>query len=144
MSDTQAILAANQAFYRAFEQKNLEAMRLVWSQGENAVCIHPGRPPLKSWEQIRLSWDQIFKNTEAIKVEFGVVTTEVSGNLGYAVLLVKLIQNIEGRRVEAQLMATNMFENIAGTWKLILHHGSPIMPARPPGQQPPGPQSPGL
>ncbi|WP_413162010.1 hypothetical protein ACL6C3_24590 [Capilliphycus salinus ALCB114379] len=33
MSDEQEVLAANKAFYRAFEKKDLEAMSAVWSKG---------------------------------------------------------------------------------------------------------------
>lgn len=142
MSDTQAVLAVNQTFYRAFEQKNLQAMSSVWSQGVGSICIHPGRPPLKGWEQINFAWEQIFRNTEAFQVQIEVLTVEVSGNLAYVVLVEKLVQVIQGRSIESQTMATNVFERMANAWYMVLHHGSPILP--PPGQQPgqPGQQQP--
>lgn len=37
------VLAVNEAFYRAFEKKDIEAMSAVWSQGTASLCIHPGR-----------------------------------------------------------------------------------------------------
>jgi hypothetical protein len=32
-SDTEAVLAANEAFYRAFSSKDLSSMSLLWWQG---------------------------------------------------------------------------------------------------------------
>lgn len=53
------VLAANDAFYRAFEKKDIEAMSHVWSQGTGSCCIHPGRNAMRGWPAIRTSWEQI-------------------------------------------------------------------------------------
>jgi ketosteroid isomerase-like protein len=136
MPDTQLILAANQDFYRAFEQRDLEAMSTLWSKGTDCLCIHPGRPALRGWDQIRMAWEQIFQNTEMFQISTSIITADVSGNLGYIVLVEQISQIIQGRQITIQSMGTNVFENMAGNWYLIHHHGSPIMPAAPPGQQP--------
>jgi len=127
MSDTQAVLAANQAFYRAFEKKDIEAMSRVWSKGTGSLCIHPGRGILKSWDQIGVSWAQIFKNTSYFEIETNIITTEISGNLGYVVLSENLLQIVRGKRFEAQSMATNIFECMSQQWYLVHHHGSPLL-----------------
>jgi ketosteroid isomerase-like protein len=137
MLDTQLILAANQDFYRAFEQQDLDAMATIWSKGTDCLCIHPGRPALRGWEQIRMAWEQIFQNTEMFRISTSIITAQVSGNLGYIVLVEQISQVIQGREVTIQSMGTNIFENMAGNWYLVHHHGSPIMPPAPrPGQQP--------
>lgn len=138
MSDTQAVLAVNQAFYRAFEQKDLQTMSHLWSQTMTSTCVHPGRPPLRGWEQIRFAWEQIFRSTEAFQIQTDIINTEISGNLAYVFLVAKLVQVINGRPMEAQSVITNVFERTANAWYLIHHHGSPIMP--PPNQ--PGNPSP--
>lgn len=127
MSENQELLAANQAFYRAFEKKNIDSLSEICSQGAATICIHPGRDALRGWENIRTSWVTIFKNTNYLEIETDVISTEVSGNLGYVVLIENLSQVVRGRRMEAQSMATNIFEYMGGKWYLIHHHGSPIM-----------------
>jgi ketosteroid isomerase-like protein len=127
MSEVQAVLAANQAFYRAFEKKDIEAMSAVWSKGTGSICIHPGRAGLQGWQDIQNSWQQIFKNTNYIEIEIQVITTEVSGNFAYVVLTENLMQVIRGRRVEAQTVATNLFERMSEVWYLVHHHGSPLL-----------------
>ncbi|MBD1890859.1 nuclear transport factor 2 family protein [Coleofasciculus sp. FACHB-SPT9] len=127
MSDEQEVLAANQAFYRAFEKKDIEAMSAICSQGTGTLCIHPGRKALKGRKEIRSSWEQIFKNTSYIEIETEIVTTEIRDNIAYVVLVENVFQVSGGRRVKAQSMATNIFERMAQKWYLVHHHGSPLM-----------------
>ncbi len=122
----QDILVANKAFYRAFEKKDLEAMALVWSQGTSSICIHPGREALQGWESIQQSWQTIFRNTAYVEIDTTVVTTEMSGNLAYVILIEKVMQVVQRRRLEARSMATNIFEKMGSHWYLIHHHGSPL------------------
>ncbi len=37
-----AVLFANEAFYRAFVDRDLATMEQVWSRRDSVVCIHPG------------------------------------------------------------------------------------------------------
>jgi ketosteroid isomerase-like protein len=121
------VLAANEAFYRAFEKKDIEAMSVVWSQGTGSLCIHPGRNVLRGWKEIRYSWEQIFKNTKYIEIDTEIISTEVRDTIAYVILIEKLFQVSGGRSVQAQSMATNIFERMASSWYLVHHHGSPIM-----------------
>lgn len=121
------VLAANEAFYRAFEKKDISAMSGVWSQGTGSLCIHPGRNVLRGWRAISESWEQIFKNTSYIEVETQIIATEVRNNLAYIVLVETLLQVSRSRRVQAQSMATNIFERMGSSWYLVSHHGSPLL-----------------
>ncbi|BAY89889.1 MULTISPECIES: nuclear transport factor 2 family protein [unclassified Tolypothrix] len=121
------ILAVNTAFYRAFEKKDIEAMSLVWSQGTGSTCIHPGRNALRGWKEVKYSWEQIFKNTAYIEVNLDIISTEVTDNIAYVILRENILQVFRGQRLEAQSIATNIFQLLGGKWYLIHHHGSPIM-----------------
>ena len=121
------VLATNEAFYRAFEKKDIEAMSVIWSQGTGSLCIHPGRNVLRGWREIELSWLQIFRNTKYLEIETEIIAVEMRDNVAYVILIEKLLQIVGGRSVQAQSMATNIFERMASTWYLVHHHGSPIM-----------------
>ncbi|NEQ34642.1 MAG: nuclear transport factor 2 family protein [Leptolyngbya sp. SIO4C5] len=126
-NERESVLIANDAFYRAFEKKNLEAMEAVWSQGIGSLCIHPGRDALKGWMSIRDTWEQIFKHTHYIEVDTEIISVEVSGDFAYVVLIENVLQISSGRRIEAQSMATNIFERMADRWYMVHHHGSPLV-----------------
>ena len=128
MSDEQiSVLDANQAFYRAFEKKDITAMSAVWSQGTGSLCIHPGRKALRGWREIRPSWEKIFQHTKYIEIETEIIVTEIRQQLAYVLLIEDLLQVSGGRRVKAQSMATNIFEQMGQKWYLVHHHGSPLM-----------------
>ncbi|MBD2450965.1 nuclear transport factor 2 family protein [Nostoc sp. FACHB-152] len=124
---TSEVLAVNVAFYRAFEKKDIEAMSAVWSQGTESLCVHPGRNALRGWKAIRTSWEKIFQNTAYIEINIDIVTTQVNDNIAYIVLIENILQVLGGKRIEAQSMATNVFQHLGGKWYLVHHHGSPII-----------------
>ena len=121
------VLAANAAFYRAFERKDIETMSAVWSQGTGSFCIHPGSNILRGWKEIRTSWEQIFKNTAYIEINTDIIATEITEKIAYVVLRENVFQVVGGRRLEAQSTATNVFQFFGSKWYLVHHHGSPIL-----------------
>jgi ketosteroid isomerase-like protein len=125
--DRELVLAANQAFYRAFEKKDIEAMEAVWSKGIGCLCIHPGRDALKGWMTIRDAWERIFQNTSYLEIDTDILTVDVSGDLSYVVLIENVLQISNGQRLEAQSMGTNLFERMGDRWYLMHHHGSPVV-----------------
>ena len=127
MSDAQIILAANKAFYRAFEKKDLDAMSAVWSKGTACLCIHPGREVTKGWEAVKTSWEQIFHATQYLEIDLEIISVEVSGDLAYVVLIENVMQVVGRKRLQAESMATNIFTKMADKWYLIHHHGSPLI-----------------
>ncbi|MEM9446941.1 MAG: nuclear transport factor 2 family protein [Cyanobacteria bacterium P01_E01_bin.6] len=126
MTDIRDVQTANEAFYRAFEKKNIDDMEQRWSKGSGCLCIHPGRSPLKGWDDIRGSWEQIFKNTQYLEIDIDVIATEVNGIIAYVVLTETVRQVVRGRQLSAQSVATNIFEKMGDRWYMIHHHGSPI------------------
>lgn len=128
MSDERTeVLAANAAFYRAFEKKDIEAMSCVWSQGTGSLCIHPGREVLRGWKDIRSSWEKIFSNTQYLEIETETIAIEIRETLAYVIVVENLLQVSGSRRVQARSMATNVFDRMAASWYLVHHHGSPVM-----------------
>src|SRR6185312_7096303 len=59
---TEAVLAANDSFYRAFNQRDLEAMDMLWSHSSEITCIHPGWNLLSGREDVMESWEAIMSN----------------------------------------------------------------------------------
>lgn len=121
------VLDTNNAFYRAFEKKDIEAMSSVWSQGTASICIHPGWDALRGWQDIRDSWQRIFKNTAYVEINQEIISIEVRENTAYVILVENVMQFAANRKIEAKSLATNIFELLGGKWYLVHHHASPIM-----------------
>ena len=48
-ADLEAVLEANQAFYEAFEARDIDAMSELWEHTDRVVCTHPGWATLRGW-----------------------------------------------------------------------------------------------
>lgn len=126
-TDRDAVLAANEAFYRAFANRDLKEMTSLWWQGSTSICIHPGSSPISGWSSIRDSWESIFQHTNSLEIETEIIKVEVDQALAYILLREIVLQSNQGRRMKAQSTATNIFQKMAQKWYIVSHHGSPIM-----------------
>jgi len=126
MSDRDAVLQANAAFYHAFESLELRHMEEVWLRAPHITCVHPGWGLLVGWGPVMESWERIFTSTFEMRFTLTNVAAEVRADVAWVVVT----ENIESRqrdgKVTAEVQATNLFERRDGRWFLVHHHGSPI------------------
>jgi len=126
MEAHEAVTATNEAFYHAFETLNIKEMEKVWLQASHIKCVHPGWPLLCGWGPIMTSWERIFTNTQAMRFSLSDVGLEVSGTLGWAVLIENLDTHSPDGVSRSQILTTNLFEQHKGQWFIVHHHASPI------------------
>ncbi len=127
MSDREAIVKANQDFYRAFQSLDLEQMENVWLKDRQIVCIHPGWRKLSGWGPVMNSWEKIFENVFEMKFELGQVEVLLSGGLAVVVVEENLTQHGYEGTMKTSVLTTNVFERVGNQWFLVVHHGSPIL-----------------
>ncbi len=117
------VRAANQAFYDAHEQRDMEAMRAVWEHTDRVVCVHPGWPILRTWRVVEESWRRILEGPGRNQFIVTNDVVAVHGDLAWVTLDENLVQGASTGTVAA----TNVFAQTDDGWKMILHHGSPVM-----------------
>ncbi|HKQ32695.1 MAG TPA: nuclear transport factor 2 family protein [Thermodesulfobacteriota bacterium] len=128
------VLKANAGFYRALRSGNLESMREVWLNGPEAKCVHPGWPMLYGWEAVKESWKNIFHGGPPADIEISDERVYVSGELAWVICIEKISQTAGGQTRHGYAQATNVFELRGSSWRLVIHHASPVpMPAGDPG-----------
>lgn len=130
MTDDDAVLAANDAFYRAFESLEIDRMRALWLSSATISCIHPGWAALVGWPAVMESWEQIFAGTLSMRFTLSDVSVHVAGDAAW----VLCVENIESRQVDgaaaARVQATNVFQRRDGRWHIVHHHGGPLFGPR--------------
>lgn len=134
--DAEAVLAANERFYRAFESLTLAEMEAVWAHGPHVGCIHPGWPALSGWEAVRESWATIFRNTREVRFTLTDVRVEVRGDVGWVLCTEHILSEARGQLTVTAILATNIFERQGAGWRLVHHHASHVLggPDVPPGE----------
>lgn len=120
-----AVAAANLAFYRALEAREVSAMDLVWSHSEEASCVHPGWHRLDGWKEIRRSWENIFGSSRPWTVACEDLRIAVRGDFAW-VACVEVIRPFGSTRADAaaRMQATNLFTREDGQWLMLHHHAS--------------------
>ncbi|MFM8681542.1 MAG: nuclear transport factor 2 family protein [Alphaproteobacteria bacterium] len=129
IADREAVLFANEAFYRAFCDRDIEAMDRAWGRVEPVLCIHPGWPPLNGRDAVMASWTRILVNPQAPRIACVAPRAFVWGDTA----MVVCHEDIQGQA----LVATNLFRREKDGWKLVHHQASPA-----PGLPEPDPDAP--
>ena len=123
-SDEALVLAANQAFYDAHEHRDMAAMTDVWEQSDRAVCVHPGWSILRGWHAVGDSWTRILSGPGRNQFILTNLVVDIQGDTAW----VTVDENLVEGAATGTIAATNVFcRSDDGTWKLTLHHGSPVM-----------------
>ena len=115
--DIDAVLAANEAFYRAFAERDLEAMAGLWSKADPVFCIHPGWDALQGYDEIMASWRDILGNPGSPEVRITAARAAITGDVGLVICHEILPEGV--------LVATNLFVRTEGAWRLMHHHAGP-------------------
>ncbi len=122
-TDEMAVLAANAAFYDAFERRDLDAMSDIWEHSDRVSCVHPGWSILTGWASVSASWFALFDGPQRLQF---IVTDErplVVGDLAW----VTCNENLLDEGSTQAVAATNLYERIDDRWVLLHHHGSPVV-----------------
>lgn len=113
----EAVLFANEIFYQAFVDRNLDAMDELWSTTAPVTCLHPGWGPVVGRERVMESWKAIVSHPEAPRIRCHMPEAFVYGNAA----TVLCFEEIEGR----YLTATNVFVREGRVWKMAHHQSGP-------------------
>lgn len=128
MSDTEALLFANEAFYRAFADRDIEAMADIWSRAHPVSCLHPGWGPLFERSEVMSSWAAILSSSESPDIRCQRPQARVCRDVGIVVCFERLH--------DALLVATNVFVREGSLWKMVHHQGGLSSVDAPPEEAP--------
>lgn len=117
------VLAVNQAFYDAHESRDLVAMAAVWEHSGRVVCVHPGWQILRGWPAVEESWRRILGGPGRNQFILTNIAVTVHGQIAW----VTVDENLVAGTTAGTIAASNVFVRDTGSWKLVLHHGSPVV-----------------
>jgi ketosteroid isomerase-like protein len=118
MPETDAVLRANETFYAAFAEADIEAMGAVWAGEEPVSVIHPGMLPITGREGVLQSWRQILEPANT----FDIVCVDPHVQLHGDVAIVLCQERIDGHL----LAASNTYRRTTDGWALVLHQAGPV------------------
>ncbi|MBI5427390.1 MAG: nuclear transport factor 2 family protein [Nitrospinae bacterium] len=127
MLNEKLALEANERFYKAFNEQNLELMKEVWHDDLSILCIHPGWHAIHGFEPVIQSWKDIFENTQDdLEIRLDNVEIIASMDLAWVSCEEKLFSFTMSGVKTSNVQATNVFRLVEGGWKMALHHASAV------------------
>ncbi len=121
MSEHDAILFANAAFYAAFSTHDARAMEKVWAAGKPVSCIHPGRTAITGRDAVMRSWQAILGNPEVVRITPHAEKVHVRGDIAF----VTCVEQVVVASRPQFLAATNIFVRTGAIWAMVHHHAGP-------------------
>ena len=115
---TAALLAANEAFYDAFDSGDMAEMAALWAAEHPVACLHPGAPPIHGREAVLESWRAILATSSRPAIQ----CLQPEALLFHEAGLVICVEALAGGR----LMASNMFAIENGVWCIVHHQAGPL------------------
>jgi ketosteroid isomerase-like protein len=82
---------------------------------------------MASWDAVRESWENIFQSESNLKVSLRNVSATIHGKLGIVTLVEEITYTSLTSVRSGAIMATNIFKHDGDEWKMIHHHGSPLL-----------------
>ena len=123
-----AVEAANAALYTAFEAGDVDLMEAVWDveDPEALVCVHPGWPMLRGRTDVLRSWSAVMAGTDYIQFFLTDVQVVVTGQAAVVTCTENVLTSADVGE-NASVVATNVFVRRGDGWRLVVHHGSPVL-----------------
>jgi SnoaL-like domain len=113
-----AVLFSNEAFYRAFADRDFAAMDGLWSRRHPVACIHPGWSPIAGRVKVMASWRGILSNPQSPAVICRRPQAYMQGDSAFVICF----EEVDG----SFLIATNYFARETGGWKMTHHQAGPV------------------
>ena len=123
MTDSDAVLAANLEFYRAFTTRDLVAMEALWAKRAPVACLHPGWAALFDRRSIVESWAGILASPDAPRIACFDERVLLHGDAA----LVICEEELDG----GTLIASNLFVREDGAWKVAHHQAGQLVVRQP-------------
>ena len=120
-----ALIRANDTFYGALEDHDIETMEALWLHEGWVRCVHPGRDAIVGWPGVRRSFEEIFAARRWLHVTPTAIDVLVFGEIGVIACVENITTESEDEMGMTVAQATNIFRLTDGGWRMMHHHASP-------------------
>jgi len=117
MTDTAAVLDANDAFYRAIREGDLDAMEALWARARPVSCTHPNGPAIFGRAAVMASWRLILGHLPP-EIHAADPQPIITGQTAMVLCREKI--------GSAELMASNAWVREDDAWRMVNHQAAHI------------------
>lgn len=127
---------AEDAFYDAFEENDLDKMMNAWDSEDDIACIQPMREQVQGRAAVRSSWEEVFSFGAEMEIEIHHQQWIEMNDVAIHIVHEQLTFKANPTQKPPPLIATNVYRRAGQGWNMVLHHTS--LPPPPPQEAGPG------
>lgn len=117
-------LQAIAGFYKAFNEGDLELMKKVWLNSEEASMNNPLGGIMRGWKNIEGVYDRIFNGPAQVYVEFYDFTVHEAEGMFLVTGRERGYFKTDQSKIDLAIRTSRVFVRKEGQWKQLQHHGS--------------------
>jgi uncharacterized protein (TIGR02246 family) len=117
---------AEDAYYDAIDDRDLEAMMSVWEESDEILCLLPMLPAQRGRDAIRQCWQPFLQGEMQLDIEIQHLSWIEHGDI--AIHLIEERVKVPGQADSQSVYASNVFRKGAEGWRLLMHQNSPTPP----------------
>jgi ketosteroid isomerase-like protein len=126
---------AEDAYYDALEEGNLEVLLTVWDAADDISCLLPMHPLAQGRAAVRDAFARLFARGRGIALSVKHLGWIDAGAVAIHHVEESPQRHAPGARPPLPVYGTNIYRRGAQGWHLIVHQNAPTAP--PPGAMPP-------
>ena len=111
-------------FYKAFNQRDMNLMKKVWFNSEEASMNNPVGGIMRGWNNIEHVYDKIFNEKAKVYVEFYDFTIHSTDQMFLVTGRERGYFKKGDKKIELAIRTSRVFIKEGKEWKQIQHHGS--------------------
>jgi hypothetical protein len=131
------VMKANERFYEAIENADMDLMRAVWVSSAEEIaahCVHPGQAAVHGVSQILRSWAVVLSRMTYLQFFLTDVRVALIGAVAIVTCEENVLSDLPGEQGAAgfggsHYEAVNVFRLEGGEWRLITHSSAPVFPS---------------
>ncbi|MBW9051070.1 YybH family protein [Rhizobium mesosinicum] len=127
--DHTSALAALVRFYRAFNERDIEALEANWAQSDEPSMDNPIGGIRRGWGSIRAGYMRLFQGPATVTVTFRDFT--LHNGTDYCLFVGREAGSCETPDgiIDLRIRTSRLFVRSQGSWRQLHHHGSIDEPA---------------
>ncbi len=122
------LLLAVNAFYAAFNERDITAMERTWAS--DGILYNPIGGVRRGWPEIARVYERLFSGPVRVRVSFHDYSLRIDGNMAFVAGRERGVAARGDRTVSLAIRTSRIFARTPDGWEQVHHHGSIDDPAR--------------